>query len=102
MATTIPNVIRSLGNKHREGFTKDELIEALIMSGYGCEKASRRFKQCAASHQIIPVATETDTEKTIWASIYCPFHWNEYKKQLEQVKIRAVHIEKDGSVTFLS
>ena len=102
MATTIPNVIRTLGNKHRQGFTKDELIEALIMSGYGCEKAIRRFKQCAASHQIVPVADEEGTNKTLWASIYCPFHWVEYRNKLKSVKIRPVHIEKDGSVTFLS
>jgi len=83
MATTIPNVIRELGNRHRDGFTRAELIAAFIMAGYGSEKAVRRFKQCSASKQIIPVAEDASTHETLWASIYCPFHWLEYKEKLD-------------------
>lgn len=101
MATTVPNVIRELGNRQRLGFTKAELIAAFIMAGYGPEKAVRRFKQCAASKQIIPVADDANTHETLWASIYCPFHWNEYKELLDPVRIVPVHIERDGTPTFL-
>lgn len=102
MATTIPNVIRTLGNKQPDGFTKDELIEELIKAGYGPEKAVRRFKQCAASKQIVPSnMVDAQTNKTLWISIYCQFHWKQYKEILEPVRIVPVHIERDGSITFL-
>ena len=101
MATTIPNVIRSLGNHQPDGFTKAELIAAFIMAGYSPEKAVRRFKQCAASKQIIPVAQDAATNETLWVSIYCPFHWKQHKEELDQVRIIPVHIERDGTPTFL-
>lgn len=78
-----------------------ELIAAFIMAGYGPEKAVRRFRQCAASKQIIPVGDDSNTHETLWASIYCAFHWNEYKELLDQVQIVPVHIERDGTPTFL-
>lgn len=103
MATTIPNVIRELGNRQRFGFTKAELIAAFIMAGYSPEKAVRRFNQCRYSKQIIPVADDADTHETLWASIYCPFHWQqaEYKEKLQQVRIVPVHIARDGTPIFL-
>lgn len=102
MATTIPNVIRELGNRHRYGFTKQELVAAFIMAGYGPEKAVRRFAQCRLSKQIIPVAEDADTHETLWVSIYCPFHWQgEYKEKLDQVRIVPVHIARDGTPIFL-
>lgn len=98
MATTIPNVIRALGNSHPDGFTKNELIEALLMAGYGSEKAVRRWKQCALGNQIVPNPENTK----LYISRYSPMHMQFYQEYLEAQPLRAVHIERDGTAVFLA
>lgn len=97
MATTIPCILRALGNKNPTGFTKADLLAAFINAGYNPERALRRYTQCIASHQIIPNPEEGHT----WISIYCPMHWKNYQKDLEDVQIIAAKIERDGTVTYL-
>lgn len=98
MATTIPNVIRALGNIHPDGFTKNEFIEAFLMAGYGSEKTLRRWKQCVLGNQIVP----NPENETLYISRYSPAHMTYYQEYLESQPLRAVHIERDGSAVFLA
>lgn len=97
MATTIPNVLRALGNEHISGFTKEELIEKFIKAGYNPEKAKRRYLQVVASKEIIP--TEGDSNGFI--TIYSHVHMKLYP-ELKDVHIRAVKVERDGSIVYLT
>lgn len=108
MATTIPCVLRALGNKNPLGFGKDDILAAFINAGYNPEKAFRRYRQCVASHQIVPIC-EADAERlglaenqsSDWVTIYCPAHWRTFMDTLADVQIVAVKIERDGTVTYL-
>lgn len=95
MATTIPNVLRALGNEHVSGFTKEELIEKFIKAGYNPEKARRRYLQVVASKEIIP----TDGEGFI--TIYSHVHMKLYP-ELKDIHVRAVKVERDGSIVYLT
>lgn len=97
MATTVPCVLRALGNRNPTGFTKADILAAFINAGYNPEKASRRYKQCVAAHQI--VNTEEGSEN--WVTLYCPTHWRMYPDLLKDVQVLAVKIERDGTVTYL-
>lgn len=97
MATTIPCVLRALGNKNPAGFTKADLLAAFINAGYNPEKALRRYTQCVASHQIIP----SPEMGSAWITLYCPTHWKNFPDDLADVKIIAAKIERDGTVTYL-
>lgn len=96
MATTIPCILRSLGNKYPFGFTLEDLKEAFLKDGYGPIKASRRVKQVVFSREIIPA----DDKSEDFITIYNPFHVKNHP-ELEEVRIKAVKIERDGSVTYL-
>ena len=108
MATTIQCVLRALGNRNPLGFGKEDILAAFINAGYNPEKALRRYRQCAASHQIVPI-NESDAErlnlaeneKTQWVTLYCPAHWRTFIDTLADVQIVAVKIERDGTVTYL-
>ena len=95
MSTTIPVILRQLGNKHPHGFSLDELKEALLWDGYGPEKIAHRVKQVVASHEIIRLG-ENDT----YVTVYNPYHVK-ICPELDEVQIRPVKIERDGSVTLL-
>ncbi len=97
MATTVPCVLRALGNKNPLGFNKDDILAAFINAGYNPEKASRRYRQCLASHQIIPCPEE----EYGYITLYCPSHWRAYPGVLDEVRIVAAKIERDGTVTYL-
>lgn len=97
MATTIPCVLRALGNKNPLGFTKADILAAFIDAGYNPEKAYRRYTQCVASHQIVQNPEMDNT----WISLYCPAHWRSYPEALQDVKIIAAKIERDGTITYL-
>lgn len=96
MSTTIPCILRALGNKNPDGFTKAELLSEFIVEGYSPDRADRRTKECIASHQIIPAK-----ENGKWLTLYSPTHWKYYPEELEDVRVIAVKIERDGSVTVL-
>lgn len=98
MATTIPNVIRALGNRNPMGFTKNDLLEALLMAGYGSEKTMRRWKQCVLGNQIVP----SPENGNLYISRYSPAHMQFYAEYLESQPLRPVHIERDGTAVFLA
>ena len=87
MCNTVPNVIRKLGNKTIIGFTRNELVTALIEDGYGIEKAERRALAAFHSNQIIP--QPNDETGMLYISPYCPFHWQKWAKELATVEIRS-------------
>lgn len=93
MASTIPNVLRALAIKRPEGFTTDELMEAFIRSGYNPDKARRRTKQVIASGEI-------QQWNGVFLTIYSPFHYA-INPALADVHIRAVKIDRDGTVNYL-
>lgn len=95
MATTIPCILKSLGNRYPDGFTLDDLKEAFLKDGYGPLKASRRVKQVKFSNEIIPL-----DDGLGYVTIYCPYHVK-FHPELENVRIKAVKVERDGTVTFL-
>ncbi len=94
MCNTVPNVIRKLGNKTYVGFTRKELVAALIDDGYGVEKAERRAQAALLSNQIIP--QPDDDTNTLFISPYCPFHWQQWPAELSEVEIRPVRIDRYG------
>lgn len=98
MCNTVPNVIRKLGNSPAgmEGFTKKELISALLADGYGIEKAQRRALAVIASHEIIPCPDQDNG--SLFISIYCPWHWLKWEKELNDVVVSPVRVERDGRV----
>ena len=105
MATTIPNVIRALGNAHPDGFTTRDLVMAFMDAGYGPEKAVRRTKVCVKGLLILP-HPENDPvtekgEKKRYVSKYCAYHRNLFPEYFDMNPIRAVKIERDGSFTIL-
>ena len=95
MATTIPNRLRALGNKHLSGFTKEELMERFIMEGYNPDKARRRYVQVIASKEIIPADNDS------FITVYSPMHVKMHP-ELKEIRIRAVKVERDGTLTYLS
>lgn len=99
MATTVPCVLRALGNRNPTGFTKADVLAAFINAGYNPEKAFRRYRQCAASHQIVKKSEDGSTEE--WITPYCPTHLRMYPDDLTDIEILAVKIERDGTVTYL-
>lgn len=94
MCNTVPNVIKKLGYEYNRGFTKKDLLSALLKDGYGPEKAERRTQAAILSHQVIH-APDDDTGK-IYISIYCAYHWELYEDALKDVEILPVRIEADG------
>lgn len=96
MSTTIPCILRELGDKNPDGFTKSELLAAFVKEGYSADKAARRYKECVASHQITP-APEDDR----WITLYSRLHWSIHPEELQDVRIIAVKIARDGSVVIL-
>lgn len=97
MCNTVPNVIKKLGYQcHGMPFTRKELLAALVSDGYGTEKAQRRVTAAIVSHQIIPCPDEDDDNGFI--SIYCPLHWEQWEKDLMEVVIEPVKIDRDGRV----
>lgn len=94
MSTTIPNILRQLGNKYPTGFSLDDLKEALMWDGYGPLKISRRVKQVQFSGEITP------QEDGTFITLYNPYHVKTHPELME-ARIRPVKIERDGSVTFL-
>ncbi len=99
MCNTVPNVIRKLGNETIEGFTRKELVSALIDDGYGPEKAQRRVLAALHSHQIIP--QPDDESGTLFISPYCPFHWQRWPKELDENIIRPCRIDRYGKPEFI-
>lgn len=99
MCNTVPNVIRKLGNKTLIGFTRKELVAALIDDGYGIEKAERRTTAALLSNQIVP--QPDDETNTLFISPYCPFHWQYYADTLSQVEIRPVRIDRYGKPEYI-
>lgn len=99
MATTVPCVLRALGNKNPMGFNRADVLAAFINAGYNPEKAFRRYKQCLASHQIVNCPDEGVGGEYI--TLYSPSHWKLYYDALKDVTVIAVKIERDGSVTEL-
>lgn len=99
MCNTVPNVIRKLGNKTVIGFTLKELIAALVEDGYGIEKAERRTQAARLSRQIIP--QPGDDTNTLFISQYCPYHWNQWPKELEENEISPVRIDRYGKPQFI-
>lgn len=95
MATTIPCILRALGNKNPTGFTTEELIEAFIKDGYGSEKAVRRAKQVQISHEVLR------NDEGYLVTIYNPYHVLNYPDLLKDVEVRAVKIARDGTPVFL-
>ena len=83
-----------------EGFTKKELISALLADGYGIEKAQRRAVAVIASHEIISCPDQNDGPAR-FISIYCPWHWLKWEKELNDVVISPVKVERDGRVVRL-
>lgn len=98
MATTIPCILRALGNRFPTGFTLKDLEEAFILDGYGSEKAVRRCKQVRLSGEIIPIETE---EGSFYFTIYNPYHVLKYP-ELGEVRVRAVKITRDGTPIVLT
>lgn len=101
MCNTVPNVIRKLGNSPEgmEGFTRKDLLSALLADGYGIEKAERRVIAVTASHEIIP---HPDNSADLWISIYCPWHWLKWEKELNSVEVDPVKVGRDGRIVRLS
>lgn len=95
MSTTIPNILRQLGNRYPTGFSLEDLKEALLMDGYGPLKVSRRVKQVQFSGEIIP------TDNGEYVTLYNPYHLRSYPELFADLRIRPVKIERDGSVTYL-
>lgn len=95
MSTTIPNILRQLGYQYPAGFTLDDLKEALMWDGYGPEKIARRVKQVIASNEIV---RQGDTNN--YVTVYNPFHVKSYE-ELQELRIRPVKVERDGSITYL-
>lgn len=102
MCNTVPNVIRKLGNSPEgtEGFTRKDLLSALLADGYGIEKAQRRVIAVIASHEIIPHPTN-NADPQLWISIYCPWHWLKWEKELNAVEVDPVKVERDGRIVRL-
>ena len=100
MCNTVPNVIRKLGNKTIEGFTRKELITALLDDGYGIEKAQRYSIAALLSNQIIP--QPDDETNTLFISIYCPFHWQRWAEVLQDVEIKPVKLDRYGKPEYIS
>lgn len=94
MATTIPCILRALGNRYPTGFTIKDLTEAFVMDGYGSEKAIRRAKQVKFSGEIMPIDTG------VFVTIYNPYHVKLFP-ELGEVRVRAVKIARDGTPIFL-
>lgn len=95
MSTTIPRILRQLGNQHPTGFSLDELKEALLWDGYGPEKIARRVKQVIASQEIIRAGMNGT-----YVTVYNPYHVKTCE-ELKDVQIRPVKVERDGSITYL-
>ena len=93
MATTIPCILRALGNKHPTGFTLEDLEEAFILDGYGSEKAIRRVKQVRFSGEITPIETD---EGSFFFTLYNPYHVSQYP-ELGEIRVKAVKIARDGT-----
>lgn len=94
MCNTVPNVIKKLGYKNPEGFTRKELLAALISDGYGIEKAQRRVVGAIMSNQIVG----SPDDDCLFISIYCPYHWTAYEDVLKNVVISPVKVHRDGRV----
>lgn len=99
MCNTVPNVIKKLGYKTLGGFTKKELVAALIDDGYGSEKAERRFQAAFWSHMIIP--QPDDETGTLFISPYCPHHWMRYEQELEKNEICPCKIDRYGKPQWI-
>lgn len=100
MCNTVPNVIRKLGNKTLGGFTRQDLIAALIDDGYGVEKAQRRAQAALLSRQIIP--QPDDETGLLYISQYCPFHWEKWPEVLSENEIKPVKIDRYGKPQFIN
>lgn len=100
MCNTVPNVIRKLGNKTIIGFSRKELVTALLDDGYGIEKAQRYTIAAILSKQIIP--QPDDETGTLFISIYCPFHWQQWSKELMDVEIKPVKLDRYGKPEFIT
>lgn len=94
MSTTIPNILRALANKCPNGFTPEDLKEAFVRDGYGSEKAQRRTKQVVASGEV-------QVLNGLLYTIYSPVHYSAYPDLLGNVRVKAVKIERDGTITYL-
>ena len=94
MCNTVPNVIKKLSYKTYGPFSRRDLLAALVNDGYGVEKAERRVTAAILSKQIVPCPDMDDGEYFI--SIYCPMHWEKYAKELEEVEIIPIKIDRDG------
>lgn len=101
MSTTIPCILRELGDRNPDGFTKGDLLAAFIREGYSPDRAARRYKECVASNQIVPCPEETPGAEPTWITIYSRVHWKFYEPTLDEVHIVAVKIARDGSVIVL-
>lgn len=99
MCNTVPKVIANLGHDCLNGFTKKEFIAAFLHDGYGIKKAERHWLMCFMSHAIIPSPDDKADGPTKFISVYCPWHYALYEKQLSEVEIIPVKIDRDGRVT---
>ena len=70
-------------------------MAALVNDGYGAEKAERRVTAAILSQQIIR-CPDAENYPDQWISIYCPIHWERWKKELSDVEIIPVKINRDG------
>lgn len=95
MSTTIPCILRELGDRNPDGFTKKDLLAAFIKEGYSPDRALRRYRECVASNQIVP------TEGDGWLTLYSRTHWKFHADDLDGVQIIAVKIARDGTVIYL-
>lgn len=96
MATTIPCVLRDLGNRNPDGFTKAEILIAFVNEGYNPEKAERRYRQIIAANQITQIP-----DSNSWVTVYSYVHQKLYTDILKDIQIRAVKIARDGSIVYL-
>lgn len=95
MCNTVPKVICNLGYDCPNGFTKKEFIAAFLQDGYGIKKAERHWITCLLSHAIIPTPTD-DPEDCTFISIYSTAHYINFEKELRDVEIEPVKINRDG------
>ena len=94
MCNTVPKVICNLGYDCPNGFTKKEFIAAFLRDGYGIKKAERHWITCLLSNAIIP--TPDDETGETFISIYSTAHYLNYEKDLNDVEINPVKINRDG------
>ena len=101
MCNTVPKVVSKAGHKYLDGFTERELIAAFQEDGYGIQKAERHVLMLKLSNGIIGAPGQPDDmprKNFRYISIYCPWHYQLYEKELSEVEISPVKINRDGSI----